>query len=345
MTMGNIVGWYGKIKETLGKGRCSQESIYEISSVLDNHKGSGKVYVIVHVKGTSNAFQKSVEELYEKKWLSGFSKEDVAYIGFLYAAEQSGNLPIIDYFSRRKQRITKSVVILAMLFVAFLILSNLTAIKVVEIKVSHFFWLSHGNNFTLDFPAALILFPLTYCFDDVLTEVYGFKISRLIIWGGLVANTIFMLASWAMVYLPPSPLWDSQTGHGQRAYSLIFTGSWQVFIASVVGYFCGEFLNSSILAKLKVITSGKFLFLRVIGSTAVGVAIDSMIFCNIAFWGVLSTNIIWGMIASMYVFKLCYEIVMLPATYALIAFLKKMDKVDYYDFKTKFNPFSISLEE
>lgn len=337
------VNLFGAISEVFEKTQTSRGVNYEIASVIDSYQDTKEVYVTVKVKGTAKTFNKSVKELYQKQWLDEFSKEDVAYIGFLYAAENTGKLPLVEYFPRKKSAVTKSVVVLGMLFVSFLILSNLTAFKIVEFKFLHFLGVSLSEPWLLNFPAALIFFPLTYFFDDTLTEVYGFKMSRLIIWSGLICSSIFTLCAWATVYLPASVVWDMNTSHGANAYELIFKGSSRIFLASILGYFFGEFLNSMILAKLKILTSGKHFFLRVVGSTAIGVGVDSIIFCNVAFFGIMPSYIIWSIVLTQYLFKLSYEIIMLPATYTITNFLKKVDEVDHYDFHTKFNPFSLSL--
>lgn len=242
---------------------------------------------------------------------------------------------LTDYLSQKKPIATKRVILLSMLFVSFLIVSNLTAFKVVEVHLT--------TNFFVNFPAALMFFPLTYFFDDVLTEVYGFKMSRFIIWGGLICSAMITFCTQIAVHLPASPIWDMNTNHGASAYELIFKGSSRIFFASMLAYFCGEFLNSIILAKLKIATKGHYFSLRIIASTVIGVGIDSIIFCNIAFWNIMPHRIIWQIILTQYLFKLIYEFLMLPLTFSLVSYLKKKDQVDYYDVNTKFNPFSISL--
>jgi queuosine precursor transporter len=242
---------------------------------------------------------------------------------------------LTTYSYQEKPIATKRVIFLGMLFVSFLIVSNLTAFKVAEIHLT--------NSFFVNLPAALIFFPLTYFFDDVLTEVYGFKMSRFIIWGGLICSAMITLCTQIAVHLPASPVWDINTNHGASAYELIFKGSSRIFLASMLAYFCGEFLNSMILAKLKIATKGQYFSLRVMASTAIGVGVDSIIFCNIAFWSIMPHHIIWKIILTQYLFKLIYEFLTLPLTYSLVSYLKKKDRVDYYDVNTKFNPFSISL--
>lgn len=253
----------------------------------------------------------------------------------LFSSKQTERTGTRDYAADQKSIATKRVVFLGMLFVSFLIASNSTAFKIVEFHLT--------GNFFVNFPAALVFFPLTYFFDDILTEVYGFKMSRLIIWGGLLCSAMITVCTQIAVHLPASPVWDMNTQHGEAAYELIFKGSSQIFIASILAYFCGEFLNSMILAKLKIMAKGKYFSLRVMASTAIGVGIDSIIFCNIAFWNVIPHRMIWGIILTQYLFKLTYEFLMLPLTYSLVSYLKKRDHVDYYDTHTKFHPFSISL--
>lgn len=248
-------------------------------------------------------------------------------------------LPLSTVISASHTRtvVSKRVVFLGMLFVTFLVVSNLMAFKVAELHIT--------RDWAIDFPAALVFFPLTYFFDDALTEVYGFKISRLIIWGGLFCSAIVTLCTWIVVMLPASPVWDASTNHGARAYELIFRGSTRVLVASMLAYFCGEFLNAIVLAKLKVATQGRRLYMRVMASTAIGSCVDTVIFCVIAFWGVLPLSLIFSIVAFQYVFKLTYEFIMLPVTYWLTNYLKRADNVDYYDTHTSFKIFSLSQKD
>lgn len=232
---------------------------------------------------------------------------------------------------------TRRVIFLSMLFVSFLIISNLTAFKIVELHLS--------KSFNVNFPAALVFFPLTYFFDDVLTEVYGFKISRLIIWSGLFCCAVISLCTWTAVQLPASPVWDNNTHHGASAYAMVFQGSFRIFLASLTAYFFGEFMNSIVLAKLKVLTSGRYFSLRVMASSMVGVGIDTTIFCLVAFWNILPRELIFELILTQYVFKTVYEFLMLPISYSLVSYLKKADNIDYFDKNTRFNPFSLKLTD
>lgn len=217
------------------------------------------------------------------------------------------------------------VVILGVIYSACLIASNLVAAKVVSLA-------------GLIFPAATLFFPLTYIFDDVLTEVYGFKVSRRIIWLGLLANCIVTLGTLLAVALPSASFWQEQA-----AFHTVFISSARIFVASSIAYLSGEFINSIILAKLKVATAGKHLWLRVIASTGVGVGIDTSLFCLIGFWGTMPAAALGHMILAFYLFKFSYEIIALPITYRVTAYLKRADNSDYYDKTTRFNPFSFKL--
>ncbi|MCW8469070.1 queuosine precursor transporter [Fluoribacter gormanii] len=298
---------------------------YRIISVDENYQNIAKVYVKVQATGKATIFDMPVSELYQKKWLDNFSHEDVAHIAALYSAEQTNNLDLIKRFPKQTAANRSSVISVGILFTTFLILSNLAAFKIA----------SFGS---ISFAAGLIFFPLTYVFDDILTEVYGFKVSRRIIWTALLANTIVFLGTWLTIYLSPSPYWPHQ-----QAYATVYQGTLRVFIASVISYFFGEFANSIILAKLKVLTSGERLWLRAITSTMIGVGIDTLLFTHIAFLFIIPYSGIWQIIGTMYLLKVLYEICALPITYHVSNYLKRTDNVDHYDVKTNFNPFSLEL--
>lgn len=298
---------------------------YRIVSVDDSYLDTGQVHVKIQVTGKAKTFNKPVSELYDKEWLEQFSREDVAHIAALYTAEHTKNLDLVRKFPRQNAATKSSVIVVGILFTAFLILSNLTAFKLAAFG-------------PVNLPAGILFFPLTYVFDDILTEVYGFKVSRRIIWMALIANTIIFLGTWLTIYLTPSPFW-----HEQEAYSIVYQATFRVFIASTISYFCGEFANSIILAKLKVLTSGKYLWLRAISSTVIGVGIDTILFIHIAFLFTLPYYHLWEIIAVMYSLKVIYEICALPITYKITDYLKRKDNIDYYDFETKFNPFSLRI--
>lgn len=313
------------MESTLSKAKTNSPT-YRIVSVDDSYQDTGEVFVKLQVVGTSKTFNQSIRELYNKDWLDHFSKEDVAHIAALYAAEHTQNLALIKKFPKKTSTIPPSVLVIAILFTALLILSNLTAFKIAQVG-------------PLSFPAGLVFFPLTYIFDDILTEVYGFKISRRIIWMALFANLIIITGTMLTIYLPPSIYW-----HQQEAYQTIYSAIPRVFAASIISYLAGEFVNSILLAKLKVLTQGRHLWLRAITSTAIGVAIDTILFIHIAFLFNVPIKTIWQIILIMYLIKVIYEICAIPLTYIITNYLKKKDNIDHYDFKTKFNPFSLQVD-
>lgn len=208
-------------------------------------------------------------------------------------------------------------------FAVILIVSNIASSKLTS------FW-----GLTLD--AGTILFPLSYIFNDILTEIYGYKVSRKVIWIGFGTSLLASLVFIIVGALPVSPDWGNQ-----GAYEAILGLTPRIVIASLVAYLIGEFSNSIILAKMKVKMEGKKLWARTIGSTLVGQLLDSTVFILIAFLGVFPTPVIVSLIASNYIFKVGIEVLLTPVTYKVVGFLKKKEEVDTYDTNTKWNPFKI----
>lgn len=221
-------------------------------------------------------------------------------------------------------------------FVAVLLISNVaSSAKIVDWKISLI-------GLPLAFDAGTLLFPLSYIFGDVLTEVYGYARGRRVIWTGFAAALLLSGSLWVVGMLPGEAQWQEYAG--DAAYGAILGGvaSGAIIVASLVAYFCGEFSNSFVLAKMKIKTNGKFLWLRTIGSTLIGQAIDSSAFVVIACaLGVFPWEIAWSLIVANYVFKVAIEVLFTPVTYAFVAFLKKAEHEDYYDRDTNFNPFSM----
>jgi uncharacterized integral membrane protein (TIGR00697 family) len=209
------------------------------------------------------------------------------------------------------------------LFVAILLISNIASIKILTV------W-----KFTFD--GGTILFPLSYIFGDVLTEVYGYKRSRKVIWTGFFCALLMSLTLWVVQLLPAAADWPYQ-----EAYQNLLGFVPRIVLGSLVAYFAGEFSNSFILSRLKVKMKGKHLWVRTIGSTLVGEGIDTGLFCFIAFYGILPTHLLWLVIVSNYVFKCTVEILLTPFTYAIVKFLKKEEKIDAYDKNINYNPFSL----
>jgi uncharacterized integral membrane protein (TIGR00697 family) len=215
------------------------------------------------------------------------------------------------------------------LFVTTLIVSNIIAVKIVHL----------GG---LYLPAAVILFPVAYIFGDVLTEVYGYARARQVIWTGFFCNLIAVIAIWIAGQLPAAPFWSagafSTPQAAQQAYQAILGFTPRLLVASFIAYLIGEFLNSFVLAKLKLRTAGRFLWLRTITSTLVGEGADSAVFISVAFWGIFPGPALVQAILSQWLFKVTYEILATPLTYWVVNALKKAEHEDYYDRDTDFNP-------
>jgi queuosine precursor transporter len=213
--------------------------------------------------------------------------------------------------------------IIMALFVAVLLISNIASTKITTI------W-----KFTFD--AGTLLFPLSYIFGDVLTEVYGYARARKVIWVGFFSSAMLFLVLMIVSALPAAEDWTHQ-----EAFQNILGLVPRIVIASMIAYIAGEFSNSYILAKMKIWTKGKMLWLRTIGSTLVGQGIDTIIFVSIAFYGIVPASVLWVMIISNYIIKCGLEIILTPATYKAVNFLKAEEGVDHYDRQTDFNPFSL----
>jgi uncharacterized integral membrane protein (TIGR00697 family) len=186
------------------------------------------------------------------------------------------------------------------------------------------------------FGAGVLFFPISYVFGDVLTEVYGYARARKVVWSGFGALLFASFMSWAVLQFPPAPGW----GH-QAAFETVFGSTWRIALASLVAYFCGEFCNSYVLAKMKIRTSGRLLYTRTIGSTIVGELVDSLIFYPLAFLGSWPTELVVRVLFTNYLLKVGWEVVMTPVTYRVVAFLKRAEHEDFYDRHTNFTPFSL----
>jgi len=209
------------------------------------------------------------------------------------------------------------------IFTVVLILSNIASTK-----ITSFGWLS--------FDGGMLLFPLAYIFGDILTEVYGYARARRVIWIGFAMNILMVATFWIVGKLPADPMWGLQ-----ESFDSILGVVWRIVLASLVAYLVGEFTNSYLLAKLKIKTKGKMLWLRTIGSTVVGQFLDTTIFLLIAFAGFLPWSLIGVIWLTNYIFKILIEILLLPITYKVVAWLKKHEHEDHYDKHTDFNPLKL----
>jgi len=211
-------------------------------------------------------------------------------------------------------------VFITALFITCLLTSNILIVKQIEL-------------FGLTLPAAIVIFPLSYIFGDVLTEVYGYSQARRVIWLGFFCNLLMVSAIWLVGILPASSVFDAQA-----AYERILGNTPRFLIASFIAYLAGEFVNSYVMARMKMLTKGKWLWTRTIASTVAGEAVDTAIVLLIGFWGVLPPAFIFSMILWHWLFKICYEILATPLTYTLVGYLKKAENLDTYDYGTDFNP-------
>ncbi|MBD3309262.1 queuosine precursor transporter [candidate division KSB3 bacterium] len=213
--------------------------------------------------------------------------------------------------------------ILLGIFVAVLLISNIASTKILRV------WM-------LTFDGGTLLFPMSYLLNDILTEVYGYRRSRRVIWTGFFSAVVMSLVFALVGSLQPAEGWEHQ-----EAYTAILGQTPRIVMASLIAYFAGEFSNSYSLAKLKIVTRGRWLWTRTIGSTIIGEGIDTVLFVMIAFYGVLPSSLLLAVSVSNYLFKVGFEVIATPLTYAVIGFLKRQEQEDVYDYHTNFNPFRL----
>lgn len=216
-------------------------------------------------------------------------------------------------------------------FVTVLICSNLIGpAKAAALDLPFFGMVTFG--------AGVVFFPISYVFGDVLTEVYGYSRARRVIWAGFGALVFAALMAFVVVALPPAPDWPNQ-----KVYEIAFGNTWRIAGASMLAYFCGEFVNSFVLAKMKVWTQGRFMGARFVGSTIAGEAVDSLIFYPLAFYGsgIMPNELVFKLMVSQFFAKTLVEIAFLPVTYWVVGRLKKAEQEDYFDTRTDFTPFKL----
>jgi uncharacterized integral membrane protein (TIGR00697 family) len=208
----------------------------------------------------------------------------------------------------------------AVLFVTCLLTANVIAAKLIVV----------GG---LVLPVAIIIFPLSYLLADVLTEVWGYAAARRVIWLGFICNALMVGAIWVGGEIPPAPFW-----RGQDAWVTVLGQTPRILAASFAAYLLGEFANAFVLAKLKVFTAGRLLWVRTIGSTVVGQGLDSAVFISLAFGGLVPTPALASMVVGQWGFKVLYEAAATPLTYAVVRWLKAGEGLDTFDYQTDFNP-------
>lgn len=222
-------------------------------------------------------------------------------------------------------KVSHRFVIIAAIFITCLIVSNIIAVKP----------LRFGG-----IPAAIIIFPISYIFGDILTEVYGYRLARRVIWLGFFCNLIAVVAIWLGQILPPAAQWS-----GQSAYENILGFAPRVLIASFIAYLVGEFANSYVLARMKIVTKGRWLWMRTIGSTVVGQGLDAAVFIPLVLIGRFDLSFIAIAIVTHWLVKVGYETLATPFTYAIVGYLKKAESIDTYDYSTNFTPFSLDTDQ
>lgn len=228
-----------------------------------------------------------------------------------------------DAVQSRDLRTYRHYDLLLSIFIVVLLISNLVGQKICLI-----------GPFVIS--GAEILFPITYIFGDVFTEVYGYAASRRAIWLGFLANGLLALMGLITVWLPPAPGW-----HNQAAFATVFYQIPRLIVASLIAFWCGEFTNSYTLAKMKLWTGGKMLWTRTVGSTVTGQFVDTAILVLIGFSGTAPPLTLVKLVASAYAGKVIYEVVATPVTYAVVGFLKRSEGLDAFDYKSNFNPFHL----
>jgi queuosine precursor transporter len=215
-------------------------------------------------------------------------------------------------------------------FVAVLLLSNVIgAAKPAALNIGGEQWV---------FGAGILFFPLGYVIGDVLTEVYGYARARRVIWAGFVGLIFMAFMSWVVVALPPASGWD-----GQAAYEAVFGQVWRIVAASIAAFWVGEFVNSYVMARMKIWTAGKHLWTRTIGSTVVGQGVDSLIFYPLAFWGVWTNEQVITVMITNWLLKVGWEAALTPVTYLVVGWLKNKEGVDIFDEDTDFSPFKTKV--
>ncbi|SUA88828.1 VUT family protein [Pandoraea pulmonicola] len=242
--------------------------------------------------------------------------------------------------ARQATRITPAVIVLAIGFVSFLLISNAMGARVCEVVLP---WTVSGEPLRLTISAALISFPFAYLFSSVLTEVYGYRISRVVIWSGLGANLVMLAFLWLMAMFPTDPAWAAQTGFTDEVQRRWFEAIAHMFLASVSACLVGEFANAATLARMKVAMHGRLASLRFTLGSALAAALDSIVFVVVAFAYVLDVDAMARMAGIEFVFKCALQWLVLPATLGLARWLKRTDGIDHYDVGTSLNPFGFRM--
>jgi hypothetical protein len=298
---------------------------YKILEVHPPQKDGEDTYVRIQIKGTRSSFLKSLTSIYTEDWLPFFSMREASRLGELFVAQKNNSWKQIRSNSHWASPITRNVVILAIFFIATLLLSNILAFKLTWLHLGtlHLGAIRIPLNFQCD--AAFFIFPLTFYINNVLTEVYGFKITRLVIGASFVTLLFAGIAVQIAIALPSSPLWEHQ-----ESFTTVLSSSWRIFIASSIAFISGSILNALILSRLKILTHGKHLWFRATTSTFFGALVDTTLLFYIGFLGPLPRREAFGFIALGMAIKMTCELALIPFTYWLSNHLKRVDTMDAY---------------
>lgn len=317
-----MTGMISKAAGALKRLYCQEREARKHRYVLvGTREKVGRKVAVVHVVGRAVTIEMPIAEAVERR--DGFPPEQRYQLGVLHGLDGKYGPEGITQTELRPNAAMRGLPAVAIAFVTCLILSTVTASKLTHVGA-------------VVFPAALVFFPFSFVFNDILTEVYGYHQSRKVIWSGVVANIAFIACCQIAVALPAADVWDRQ-----QAFIDVFGVLPKFAAASISAYLIGEFCNSYLIAKLKILTTGRHFWLRLIVSSSFSIAIDSLVYTSIAF-GISGPDVnLLGIAAAQYVAKLSYITMTMPLTYVISGFLKKLDNIDWYDYGTNFNPLAV----
>ncbi|MBN8828719.1 MAG: queuosine precursor transporter [Sphingobacteriia bacterium] len=220
-------------------------------------------------------------------------------------------------------KVSPFLLVIALLYISLLVISNFVGAKI-------------ANIFSFNIPTSLLFFPLIYIMNNIITEIYGFQVSKILIWSAFSVNFVVIIGCLISTYIPASSLWTHQ-----EASEIIFRQSPRILFASLLGYLCSSFINSIILSKLKVSLLGKYFYIRVLASTSIASLVDSGIFCSLAFYNTIPNEVLLNIISLESIFKFSYELIALPIVSIIVAYVKLKEKLDVYDTTVNYNLFKV----
>ena len=304
---------------------AAQDSFKIVGMDYSNPKN---VRVKIQILGSGSVFMRPIKDVYEdKELLAKFSKLQAIFIGTIFYASLYGNIneykniPLSELYS------FKLLPFISILFVTIMLLANITGCKLARI-------------FGIDFTVSTLFFPMVYLITALITEVYGYKYTRRIIWGVTFCNLLFMLGTSISVFIPNSPFWHLQTPYGEIMNSVP-----RLIVGSTVAYTCSEFFNSYALAKIKIMTKGRYFIFRSICSASIGILVDSLLFCFIAFSFTVPGEIVWAITVVQFFMKMLFIIIGSFLMKYVVDWVKNKEKIDHYDYGTNFNPFLLRLND